>query len=64
MKKYITSLWVLKQKYSSTIEFYEDFTNVLAKHISPVDNEHRDVLLNRLANRIASYHNAYSTQNK
>lgn len=53
-----------KAKYSSTIEFYEDFTNVLAKHISPVDNEHRDVLLNRLANRIASYHNAYSTQNK
>lgn len=41
-----------KDTYSSKIEFYEDFTNALKKHITPIDNEHRDVLLNRLAKRI------------
>ena len=41
-----------KDPYSLKIEFYEDFTNALKKHTTPIDNEHRDVLLNRLAKRI------------
>lgn len=41
-----------KDVYSSKIEFYEDFTNALKKHTTPIDNEHRNVLLNRLAKRI------------
>lgn len=41
-----------KDPYSSKIEFYDDFTNALKKHTTPIDNEHRDVLLNRLAKRI------------
>ena len=39
--------------YKDQIDYYEDFTNALKKHTVPVDNEHRDVLLNRLAKRIA-----------
>lgn len=44
-----------RAKYASRIEFYEDFTLALKKHIHPVDNEHRDVLLNRLAKRIQQH---------